>query len=239
MVFQLGTELGLSITDLENKNKCNCDLTAQSKEVLFRWQRDILVRPTIRVLEQALVNSRKGSRCLEEVVKNVDLKTLRAVETITDRIRDNADKIIQDIQISQILDHMMTHLVISADDRRDIEHYPRQDDQNKALLDIVIKRREPSYSVFVDGLRNYGYEDIANDLIYHSQETSSSTTVVSTSNGDKIRDIYSDKIIQDIQISQILDHMMTHLVISADDRRDIEHYPRQDDQNKALLDIVI
>ncbi|VDI16224.1 Hypothetical predicted protein [Mytilus galloprovincialis] len=139
MVFQLGTDLGLSITDLEHIDKCNCDLTTQSKEVLFRWRRDRLVRPTIHVLEQALVNSRKGSRCLEEVVKNVALKTLRAVETITDKIRDiYSDKIIQDIQISQILDHMMTHLVISADDRRDIEHYPRQDDQNKALLDIVI-----------------------------------------------------------------------------------------------------
>ncbi|XP_063417179.1 uncharacterized protein LOC134699510 [Mytilus trossulus] len=122
----------------KNIDKCNCDLTAQSKEVLCRWRRDRLVRPTIRVLEQALVNSRKGARCLDEVVRNVDPKTLRAVETITDRIRDNADKIIQDIQISQILYHMMTHLVISANDRRDIEHYPRQNDQNKALLDIVI-----------------------------------------------------------------------------------------------------
>ncbi|CAG2243607.1 unnamed protein product [Mytilus edulis] len=34
MVFQLGIELGLSIADLENIDKCNCDLTAQSKEVL-------------------------------------------------------------------------------------------------------------------------------------------------------------------------------------------------------------
>ncbi|CAG2255787.1 unnamed protein product [Mytilus edulis] len=178
MVFQLGIELGLSIADSENIDKCNCDLTAQSKEVLFTWRRDKLVRPTIRVLEQALVNSRKGARCLEEVVKNVDPKTLRAVETVTDRIKDNADRIIQNIQTSQILDHMMTHLVISVDDRRRIEQHAGQDDQNKALLDIVSKRREPAYSVFVDGLRIHGYEDIANDLKCASEKMGPSTTSV-------------------------------------------------------------
>ncbi|XP_063436884.1 uncharacterized protein LOC134718320 [Mytilus trossulus] len=89
MVFQLGIELGLSIADLENIDKCNCDLTAQSKDVLFRWRGDRSIKPTIRVLEKALVNSRKGARCLEEVVKNVDPKTLRAVETVTGAIAIN------------------------------------------------------------------------------------------------------------------------------------------------------
>ena len=96
--------------------------------------------------------------------------------TFTDRIRENASKIIQDIQVSQILDHMMTNLVISADDRRRIEQNVGQDDQNKALLDIVVKRREPVYSVFVDGLRNCGYKELANDLKYNSEEMSPSTT---------------------------------------------------------------
>ena len=83
MVFQLGTELGLSIADLENIDKCSPNLTAQNKEVLFTWRKDRSVKPTIRVITQALVNIRKGVRCLEEVVKNIDAKTLRAVEIVT------------------------------------------------------------------------------------------------------------------------------------------------------------
>ncbi|XP_076081059.1 uncharacterized protein LOC143051966 [Mytilus galloprovincialis] len=165
IVFQLGIELGLSVEDLESiKEKWDRDLTAQNKEVLFTWRKDRTVKPTIRVLEQAFVNIGKGARCLKEVLKDVDPNTLKAVEIVTDRIRENENRIIQDIPTSQILDHMMTNLVISVDDRRRIEQHAGQDDQNKALLDIVIKRKEPAYSVFIDGLRNYGYEDIANDL---------------------------------------------------------------------------
>ncbi|XP_063436933.1 uncharacterized protein LOC134718366 [Mytilus trossulus] len=246
MVFQLGTELGLSIADLENIDKCNCDLTAQSKEVLFTWRRDKLVRPTIRVLEQALVNSRKGARCLEEVVKNVDPKTLRAVETVTDRIKDNEYRIIHNIQTSQILDHMMTHLVISADDRLDIEHYPRHDDQNKALLDIVIKRREPAYSVFVDGLRNYGYEDIADDL---KCDFSPSPTLVSAENEGfsawnvplykvRLQKNYV-KVITDIQHESIVDHLISREVVSVDDGKKIESGKTPQEKNRNLMDMLL
>ncbi|CAG2234054.1 unnamed protein product [Mytilus edulis] len=249
MVFQLGTELGLSMADLENIDKCNCDLTAQSKAVLFTWRRDTLVRPTIRVLEQALVNSRKGARCLEEVVKNVDPKTLRAVETVTDRIKDNEDRIIHNIQTSQILDHMMTHLVISADDRLDVEHYPRHDDQNKALLDIVIKRREPAYSVFVDGLRNYGYEDIANDLKCVTHDISPSPTLVSAENEGfsvwnvplykvRLQKNYL-KVITDIQHESIVDHLISREVVSVDDGKKIESGKTPQEKNRNLMDMLL
>ncbi|VDH90115.1 Hypothetical predicted protein [Mytilus galloprovincialis] len=249
MVFQLGTELGLSIADLENIDKCNCDLTAQSKEVLFTWRRDKLVRPTIRVLEQALVNSRKGARCLEEVVKNVHPKTLRAVETVTDRIKDNADRIIQNIQTSQILDHMMTHLVISVDDRRRIEQHAGQDDQNKALLDIVSKRREPAYSVFVDGLRIHGYEDIANDLKCASEKMGPSTTSVPDEyKGLSDRTVPSYKIrlqknysniITSVKHDTIVDHLISYAVLQIGDCQKINACPSQEQKNRQLMDTLL
>ncbi|XP_076080543.1 uncharacterized protein LOC143051536 isoform X1 [Mytilus galloprovincialis] len=244
MVFQLGTELGLSIADLENIDKCSPNLTAQNKEVLFTWRKDRSVKPTIRVIKQALVNIRKGVRCLEEVVKNIDAKTLRAVEIVTDKIRDNADRIIQDIQISQILDHMMTHLVISVDDRRRIEQHAGQDDQNRALLDIVIKRKEPAYSVFVDGLLNYGYEDIANDLKCDTQETSPSTTLVSAENEGlsdwkvRIQKNYL-KIITDIQPESIVDHLISKQVMSNDDGKKIESGKTPQEKNRTLIDMLL
>ncbi|CAG2221710.1 unnamed protein product [Mytilus edulis] len=249
MVFQLGIELGLSIADLENIDKCNCDLTAQSKDVLFRWRGDRLVRPTIRVLEQALVNSRKGARCLEEVVKNVDPKTLRAVETATDKIRNNANRIIQEIQISQILDHMIAYLVISVDDRRRIEQHAGQDDQNKALLDIVIERKEPAFSVFVEGLRNYGYADIADDLKCDSQEVGPSTTLVALEHeglSDWTVPLYKIclqknylKVITDIQHECIVDHLITKEVMSVDDGKKIESGKTPQEKNRMLMETLL
>ncbi|XP_063419360.1 uncharacterized protein LOC134702384 [Mytilus trossulus] len=75
--LQLGTEFGLSIPDLENIQSNNpSDLAEQNKVVLFKWREDPIVKPTIRVLIQALSNIGRGARCLEEVLKNLDLNTL-------------------------------------------------------------------------------------------------------------------------------------------------------------------
>ncbi|VDI64028.1 Hypothetical predicted protein, partial [Mytilus galloprovincialis] len=75
--FQLGAELGLSIANLENIQSNNSqDLAAQNKEVLFKWREDRTIKPTIRVLVQALVNIGRGAYCLQEILKNVDLNTL-------------------------------------------------------------------------------------------------------------------------------------------------------------------
>ncbi|CAG2242067.1 unnamed protein product [Mytilus edulis] len=172
-----------------------------------------------------------------------------AAPVVEDKIRDNADRIIQDIQISQILDHMMTHLVISVDDRRCIEQHAGQDDQNKALLDIVIKRKEPVYSVFVDGLLNYGYEDIANDLKCDTQETSPSTTLVSAENEGlsdwnvplykvRIQKNYL-KIITDIQHENIVDHLISREVLSVDDGKKIESGKTPQEKNRTLIDMLL
>ncbi|XP_071143594.1 uncharacterized protein [Mytilus edulis] len=85
--FQLGTELGLSIANLENIQSNNSqDLAAQNKEVLFKWLEDRrTVKPTIRVLVQALVNIGRGAYCLQEILKNVDLNTLGRSEVVKDK----------------------------------------------------------------------------------------------------------------------------------------------------------
>ncbi|CAG2194604.1 unnamed protein product [Mytilus edulis] len=223
IVFQLGIELGLSVEEIESiKEKCDRDLTAQNKEVLFTWRKDRTVKPTIR---ETTFDAQKKYR-----------------------IRENENRIIQDIQISQILDHMMTHLVISADDRLDIEHYPRHD-QNKALLDIVIKRREPAYSVFVDGLRNYGYEDIANDLKCVTHDISPSPTLVSAENeglSDWNVPLYKVrlqknylKVITDIQHESIVDHLISREVVSVDDGEKIESGKTPQEKNRNLMDMLL
>ncbi|XP_076083275.1 uncharacterized protein LOC143054232 [Mytilus galloprovincialis] len=75
--FQLGAEIGLSILILETIQSNNPrDLAAQNREVLFAWREDRSVKPTIRVLVQALVNIGRGARCLQKVLENVDPNTL-------------------------------------------------------------------------------------------------------------------------------------------------------------------
>ncbi|XP_076080545.1 uncharacterized protein LOC143051537 [Mytilus galloprovincialis] len=245
IVLQLGIELGLSVEEIERiKEKWDRDLTAQNKEVLFTWRKDRTVKPTIRILEQAFVNIGKGARCLKEVLKDVDPNTLKAVEIVTDRIRENENRIIQDIQTSQILDHMMTNLVISVDDRRRIEQHAGQDDQNKALLDIVIKMREPAYSVFVDGLRNYGYEDIANDLKcdFSPSPVSAETKGLSDWNVPlykvRLQKNYL-KVITDIQHDSIVDHLITRDVVSVDDGKKIESGKTPQEKNRMLMDMLL
>ncbi|XP_063397032.1 uncharacterized protein LOC134681339 [Mytilus trossulus] len=73
--FQLGVELGLSITSLDIIQHNNGrDLVAQCKAILFEWRKDLRVRPTIEVLHNALVNVGKGSQCLEEIIKSKGVK---------------------------------------------------------------------------------------------------------------------------------------------------------------------
>ncbi|XP_076083989.1 uncharacterized protein LOC143054825 isoform X1 [Mytilus galloprovincialis] len=84
--FQLGAEIGLSIANLENIQSNNYqDLAAQNKEVLFIWREDRTVKPTLQVLVQALVNVGRGAHCLQEVLKNVDLNTLRGSKEVRGR----------------------------------------------------------------------------------------------------------------------------------------------------------
>ncbi|XP_076083820.1 uncharacterized protein LOC143054683 [Mytilus galloprovincialis] len=84
--FQLGAAIGLSIGTLENIQSNNPrDLAAQNREVLFAWREDRTVKPTIRVLVQALVNIGRGVLCLQEVLNNVDPNTLGESKEVRDK----------------------------------------------------------------------------------------------------------------------------------------------------------
>lgn len=67
--------------------------------------------------------------------------------------------------VSDILDRMMKRLVISVDDRRKIELDKKQDDQTKALLDLVIERGGATNNMFIDVLKECGYIQLADNLI--------------------------------------------------------------------------
>ncbi|XP_063417950.1 uncharacterized protein LOC134700492 [Mytilus trossulus] len=83
-------------------------------------------------------------------------------QALTEQIQFDPSAADTKSDFSNILDQMMTQLVISVDDRRRIE---QNDDQENTMLDIVIKRGEPNKSVCIDILmQNSGYKDLAQKL---------------------------------------------------------------------------
>ncbi|VDI00275.1 tight junction protein 1 [Mytilus galloprovincialis] len=174
--FQLGIELGLSVVEMQKiESNHVTNLHGQTEEVLKRWIK--IPEATFEALGKAL-HRLELSSVLSYLTYDEELGGQMEIE-IDEHVRE---RIIQGIQISQILDYMMTHLVISSDDRRRIEHHAGQDDQNKALLREVIKRGEPTYTVFIDALRTSGYPDLANETKSDGQEEGSSAAIVQTGN---------------------------------------------------------
>ncbi|XP_071142193.1 uncharacterized protein [Mytilus edulis] len=93
-------------------------------------------------------------------------------------IGDKYDYIVQQrLDISNILDRMITHLVISVKDRHCIQHNKSQDEQTKTLLDIVIERGGTTNNVFIDVLAECGYNELANSLKKESENKSQSSKI--------------------------------------------------------------
>ncbi|XP_076087747.1 uncharacterized protein LOC143058168 [Mytilus galloprovincialis] len=197
--FQLGIELGLSVVKMQHIAMNHVtNLRGQTEEVLNTWRTlpeatyEVLVNALHRLDLSSVLSYITYEEALEEILKvglerkvdvgleeqiEVELEDLVEVE-LEEQIEIGLgeqvkERIIQDIEISQILDYMMTHLVISFNDRRRIEQHAGQDDQNKALLEVVKKRGESTYTVFVDALRISGYTDLADELKRDSQEEGS------------------------------------------------------------------
>ncbi|VDI76438.1 Hypothetical predicted protein [Mytilus galloprovincialis] len=244
--FQLGIELGLSVVEMQKiESNHVTNLHVQTEEVLKRWVK--LPEATFEVLEKAL-HRLELSRVLSYLTYDKDLGRQIEIE-INEQVKE---RIIQDIQINQILDYMMTHLVISSDDRRSIEQYVRQDDQNKALLHDVITRGEPTYTVFVDALRTSGYTDLASELKCNSQEVGSGIALVQTENIEnkglshwnvpmykvRLQKNYS-KIINNIQHETIVDHLISRDVLTIADSQMINACPAQIQKNRKLMDILL
>ncbi|CAG2244110.1 unnamed protein product [Mytilus edulis] len=195
--FQLGIELGLSVVQMQQIAMNHVrNLRSQTEEVLKTWRR--LPEATYEVLAKAL--------------HRLDLSSVLAYLTYDVGQEEQVeDRIIHDIVISQILDYMMTHLVISPDDRRSIEQHVRQDDQNKALLHEVNKGRAHLF-----GLSEWTVP------VYKV----------------RLQKNYS-KIIDNIQHETIVDHLISRDVLTIADSQMINACPAQIQKNRKLIDILL
>ncbi|VDI34205.1 Hypothetical predicted protein [Mytilus galloprovincialis] len=228
--YQLGIELGLKVVEMQQIERNHVtNLRSQTEEVLNKWRR--LPEATYEVLVKAL--------------HRLELSSILPYITYEEGLAEQAEeRIIQDIEISQILDYMMTHLVISSDDRRSIEHHVRQDDQNKALLEVVNKRGESTYNVFVDALLTSGYTDLANELKRDSQEDGSNEVlepqykVTVPVYRVRLQKNYSN-IIKCIDHENIVDQLISRDILTISDRQLINACPAQIQKNRKLMDILL
>ncbi|VDI02013.1 Hypothetical predicted protein [Mytilus galloprovincialis] len=232
--YQLGIELGLKVVEMQQIERNHVtNLRSQTEAVLNHWRR--LPEATYEVLFKAL--------------QRLELSSVLPYITYGVGLPEQAEeRIIQDIDISQTLDYMMSHLVISSDDRRSIEQHVRQDDQNKALLEIVNKRGEFTYTVFVDALRKSGYTDLADELKYNSQEEGSSEALEPQNEGlsnwtvpvyrVRLQKNYSN-IVHCINHEKIVDHLISCDILTIADSQMINACPAQIQKNRKLMDILL
>ncbi|XP_076088218.1 uncharacterized protein LOC143058629 [Mytilus galloprovincialis] len=273
--FQLGIELGLSVVEMQHIAMNHVtNLRGQTEEVLNTWRTlpeatyEVLVNALHRLDLSSVLSYITYEEASEEILKvglerkvevgleeqiEVELEDLVEVE-LEEQIEIGLgeqvkERIIQDIEISQILDYMITHLVISSDDRRRIEQHAGQDDQNKALLAVVKKRGESTYTVFVDALRISGYTDLADELKRHSHEEGSNEALEPPPNEGlsgwtvpvyrvRLQKNYSN-IIDCINHEKIVDHLISRDILTIADSQMINACPAQIQKNRKLMDILL
>ncbi|VDI17083.1 Hypothetical predicted protein [Mytilus galloprovincialis] len=234
--YQLGIELGLTVVEMQQIERNHVtNLRSQTEEVLSKWRR--LPEATYEVLLKALYR--------------LELSSVLPYITYEEGLAEQAEeRIIQDIEISQILDHMMSHLVISSDDRRRIEHHAGQDDQNKNLIELVNKRGESTYNVFVDALLTSGYTDLAYELKCDSQEEGSNEALEQLHNKGlsewnvpvykvRLQKNYSN-IVHCINHENIVDHLISFDILTIADSQMINaNDPAQIQKNRKLMEFSV
>ncbi|XP_063412346.1 uncharacterized protein LOC134695085 [Mytilus trossulus] len=233
--YQLGIELGFKVVDMQHIAMNHVtNLRGQTEEVLNIWRR----RPeaTFEVLVKAL--------------HRIELSSVLSYMTYEVELEGKfKERIIQDINISQTLDHMMSQLVISSDDRRRIEQHAGQDDQNEALLEVINKRGGHIYTVFVDALRTSGYTDLADEFKCDSQEESSCEALEQPPSKGlsewtvpvyrvRLQKNYSN-IIDCINHEKIVDHLISRDILTIADSQMINACPAQIQKNRKLMDILL
>ncbi|CAC5380880.1 unnamed protein product [Mytilus coruscus] len=64
------------------------------------------------------------------------------------------EKIVQDTILDKdVLAKLISKCILRIEDRAEIEHYPRQSDRNKCILDLLIQRPQDSYSILLEVLK--------------------------------------------------------------------------------------
>ncbi|XP_063411013.1 uncharacterized protein LOC134693963 [Mytilus trossulus] len=239
------------LTELKNHSK----ISEESSIALANVLANVFIRSEKKIEKNSFV--RKYEKITTEMFEANDYDFyLQKVNnevipnTFEVNIRRHYQIIIQEISVSQILDQMMTHCSLSIDDRRHIEQHVKQIEQNKALLDIIIDRNRTMFKVFIDALRESGYNNIADLLSSDLENVTVDTPCIRTAQKEglsawtvplhkvRLQKNYVD-IISTIKHEAIVDHLISCEVFTIDDQQTIEACPAQTEKNRKLMDRLL
>ncbi|XP_052067016.1 uncharacterized protein LOC127706426 isoform X2 [Mytilus californianus] len=168
-------------------------------------------------------------------------------DTFEINIRRHYQMIIQEISVSKVLDQMMTHCMLTSDDRRHIEQHVRHADQNQALLDIIIDRNRSTFNVFIDALRESENDGIAELLSCDLEDITEDTRTAQIEGLSawtlplhkvRLQKNYID-IIATIKHEAIVDHLISCELLTIDDQQTVEACPAQTEKNRKLMDRLL
>ena len=81
------------------------------------------------------------------------------------RLRTNRVYIVSDLDVHRVLDLLIQNGIIVAEDRELICSKPTSQDRARSLLDILSCRGPNAFRIFVQALREAGYDWLADKLM--------------------------------------------------------------------------
>ncbi|XP_076116866.1 uncharacterized protein LOC143084339 [Mytilus galloprovincialis] len=153
------------------------------------------------------------------------------------------DKIKQDAILDKdVLDKLISRCILGIDDRAEIEHYHRQSDRNKCILDLLIQRPQDSYSVLLEVLKES--PTCPRDLIEcmesktTHQEVDSHSMVKSSITGNhsvRLQKNYHHLTQKLSDIRNVIDSLISKGVLEPDDHVEIVSSGVSAEMNRKLI----
>ncbi|CAG2210234.1 unnamed protein product [Mytilus edulis] len=150
------------------------------------------------------------------------------------------DKIIQDAVLDKdVLDKLISRCILGIDDRAEIEHYPRQSDRNKCILDLLIQRPQDSYSVLLEVLKES--PTCPRDLIEcmesktTHQEVDSHSMVNYRNHSVRLQKNYHNLTQNLSDVRNVIDSLISKGVLEPDDHAEIVSSGVSAEMNRKLI----
>ncbi|CAG2243161.1 unnamed protein product [Mytilus edulis] len=157
------------------------------------------------------------------------------------------DQIIQDtILDNEVLDLLISKCILRKEDREEIEHYPRQSDRNKCILDLLIQRPLDSFSVLLNVLKESStcskemLNCMENQQLSHFKDFPQPTVKLCITGFHSVRlQKNYHNLTQNLSNTEsIIDSLISKGVLDPDDRAEINSSGVQTKINRKLIDKI-
>ncbi|XP_052075397.1 uncharacterized protein LOC127712830 [Mytilus californianus] len=153
------------------------------------------------------------------------------------------DKIVQDTILDKdVLDKLISKCILRIEDRAEIEHYPRQSDRNKCILDLLIQRPQDSYSILLEVLKESS--TCSTDLIaclegqqlsHHEVVSQSKVKTITGYHSVRLQKNYYNLTENLSDVRNVIDLLISKGVLAPDDHAEIVSSGVSAEINRRLI----